>query len=328
MRIKLGVIGTGMAWHRLHLPALKRLSAKYEIVALCDIDEEKVKAAAQKLNISKEDTYTDYLDLLKREDIDTIDLLVPIKENYPIARDILISGKNLIAEKPFAAMPDEAEELITIKDERKLKVMVAENLRYEECYKIIKEIIYSKRLGEVNYFILHTGADFEADVKGDTFAKREWRQRPEFPGGIFLDGGIHDMALLRFLFGDMTDLSAKAIKQAKSYCEYQSIHCLLEFNNQVSGHYTYCSDSKEFNKNLIGLRIFFRDGELYLASKDSGKIELYFKNGKKTKIKFRPEQGYYNELLNYAEGDIVSTPEKEIGDIKLIHAILNKLKEK
>lgn len=327
MRIKLGVIGTGMAWHKLHLPALKRLSDKYEIVALCDIDEDKVLAAAKKLNISKENIYTDYLDLLRREDIDTIDLLVPIKENYPIARDVLIAGKNLIAEKPFAAMPDEAEELITIKDERKLKVMVAENFRYEECYKIIKEIVYSKRLGEVNYFMLHTGADFENDMNGDTFASREWRQRPEFPGGIFLDGGIHDIALLRFLFGEATDLCAKAIRQAKSYCEFQSIQCLIEFDDQISGHYTYCSDSKEYNKNLIGLRIFFREGELYLASKECGKIQLYLKNGKKVKIKFQPEQGCYNELLNYAEGNIISTPEKELGDIKLIHAILSKLKE-
>ncbi len=42
-KIKLGIIGTGMAWERLHYPALKQLSDKYEITAICDTDIDKAK---------------------------------------------------------------------------------------------------------------------------------------------------------------------------------------------------------------------------------------------------------------------------------------------
>ena len=35
-KIRLGIIGTGMAWERLHYPAILELGDKYEIVALCN----------------------------------------------------------------------------------------------------------------------------------------------------------------------------------------------------------------------------------------------------------------------------------------------------
>ncbi len=78
---------------------------------------------------------------------------------------------------------------------------MAENFRYAEENTIIKDILSQGVIGEALYFIQNTGADFQKEMLGNTFAAKEWRQHPEFEGGIFLDGAVHDIARMRFLFG-------------------------------------------------------------------------------------------------------------------------------
>ena len=68
-RVKLGVIGLGLAWERLHAPALDRLKDKFEVVAVCDKDVAKAKEVAQFLGIGEENAYGDYSKMLNREDI-------------------------------------------------------------------------------------------------------------------------------------------------------------------------------------------------------------------------------------------------------------------
>ena len=111
-KLRLGVIGTGFAWDRLHYPALKELSDKYEISAVCNKTIDKARGFAERIQLPSENIYGDYRELLKRTDLDVVDLAVPISENYEIAREVLLAGKNLIAEKPFAASPKSARELI------------------------------------------------------------------------------------------------------------------------------------------------------------------------------------------------------------------------
>lgn len=326
MRLRLGVIGTGFAWERLHYPALKQLTDKYEIVAVCNKTIEKAQNFAKQINLPDENVYSDYREMLKRDDIDVVDLLVPISENYEVAKDVLNAGKNLIAEKPFASTVQSAKELIEIKNSKNLKIMVAENFRYDECNNIIKQAIAQGAIGIVSHFIFNTGADFENDMITDTFSAKEWRQHPQYEGGSFLDGGIHDIALMRFLFGDALNVKAFGNKQDKEYCEYRNINTLLRFNGDIIGNYTYYSSSAELQTPPIGLRIFGSNGDIYLESKTCKNVIINYKDGKSEKRKFTPENGYYNEFINYYDGNIVSTPEKELGDIELIFRILNEVK--
>ena len=319
-KIRLGVIGTGMAWDRLHWPALQQLRDKYEIAAVCDTDIEKARAAAQQLGLAPDQVYTDHRVMLRREDIDAVDVLVPIPENFDVAQDVIRTGKGLIAEKPLAATLEGARDLIALKNRHGTKMMVAENFRYEEFSTVIKEAL--GQIGEVAYFIFNTGADFEKDMTSDTFAAKEWRQHPEFPGGIFLDGGVHDMALMRYLFGDAQDVQALAARQDKDYCPWRNINTLIQFAGGVIGSYNYWSSFGELSKPPVGLRIFGSLGEIVLESKECGVVQIHYRDGRSEQKTFAPEKGFYNELLSFYNGDIVSTPEKALGDMELIDRIV------
>lgn len=331
-KIRLGVIGTGMAWERLHWPALSRLTDKYEVRAVCNKTVEKAQSFAGSISLPLDRVYSDYRQMLMRDELDAVDALVPISENFEVARDVLNSGKHLIAEKPFASSPEAAKELIALKNGKGLTVLVAENFLYDEENRIIKALISDGALGEAVSFIHVTGAGFEKEREGDTFAAKEWRQHPAFEGGIFLDGGIHDIARMRFLFGDAEAVCAAGRPHDRDYCPYMAISALLRFKNGVSGQYVFFSSASELMKPPVGLRVYCTNGEIYLESKECGKVQVIYKDGRAEERAFTPAQGYYNELLNFwgalKNGDaIVSTPEKELGDIGLISAILRSVRE-
>ncbi len=148
-KIRLGVIGIGMAWERLHYPALTQLADKYEIVAVCDSERSKAEGFGNSISLPQSSIYDNFVPMLGRGDIDAVDVMVPIPENYEVYEAVILSGKNLIAEKPLASTPKSAEKLISLADKHNVKVMVAENFRYDEGNKILKEIITSGKIGEV-----------------------------------------------------------------------------------------------------------------------------------------------------------------------------------
>jgi len=326
MKLKLGVIGIGMAWDKLHQPALAQLEDCYEIVAMCDTEIEKAQGAAAALNLPAKQIYHDHKKLLTQSDIDVVLTLVPISENFEVARDVILAGKDLIAEKPLAATLEGAKELIALKNQHGIKMLVAENFRYEEFCTIIQEIITSGQIGQVAYFILNTAAGFEQGMTGDSFSAKEWRQHPNFAGGIFLDGGVHDMALMRCLFGEAQDVKALGTPQEKDHCPWRNINAIMRFEHGVIGSYNFYSPNAELAKPSVGLRIYGDLGEIILESKDCGVVQIYYRDGRQEQRQFVPARGYYNELRNFYENNnIVSTPEKELGDMEFLFRILEQL---
>ncbi len=332
-KIKLGIIGLGMGFDRLHLPALRRLDDIYEITSICDIDSNKRNMFKESLGLDDNNVYEDYKKLLADSNVEAVLTILPIEQNFEVAKAVINAKKHLMAEKPFASTIEGAKQLLQLASKNNAKVLVAENFRYHEEFNIIKSIIEEKKLGDVVYFIDNNISDFNEDKKGDAFAGKEWRQYPKFDGGIFLDGGIHHIAKLRHLFGEVESLCSFGKKMdGYEFCEFSSINSLLKFKNGVVGHYSYFNTGKETQAPLIGFRIFFTNGEIYLEEKNCGFINLTYKNGERELIQYKKEEGYYNEWKNFynaikKDEKIVSTMEKEIGDMVLLFAIFNGAKK-
>lgn len=332
-KIKLGIIGLGMAWEKLHFPALQRLSDKFEIKAVCDNDIHKARSEAQKLGLPSEnafDCHEKFLDTSSGLGIEACAVMVPIENNYDVAKSVISHRKHLIAEKPFASTMEGAKELHDLSRSKNVNVLVAENWRYDESMRIIKDIIESGRIGNVVYFIDNYVTEFTKEMLGDGFSSREWRQHPEFSGGIFLDSGVHHIAKMRYLFGEVRSLYATGRPSESDFCPYSSINAMLTFDNCVTGHYSYSNIMRETQAPLVGMRIFGTSGEIYLEDKACGYVNLSFKDGGREVIPYRPDQGYYNEYINFydalTEGlDIEVDPEKEIGDISVIFDILKSI---
>lgn len=327
-KLRLAVIGTGMAWERLHLPALKELKDYYEIVALSNTSEDKLKKAADEIGLTYDHIYTNYNDMLKGEQIDVVNIAVPIEMNYVVSEDVAKEGIDIICEKPLAPNEEQTAAYLKLQDKYNIKIMIAENYRYNEEYNIIKKLIEDKKIGDVLYFVKNNIANFEDTMIKDTFAAKEWRQHPDFKGGAILDAGVHDIAAFEYIFGDVDSVSAFGKPQNEEYAPYAVISSIMLFKNGVIGNYNYCVKGKELQAPLIGFRIFGTEGTIYLEDKTCGAINVMYKaDNKHEVINYTPERGYYNEFKNFYDAitgnkPIEVTPDVEAKDTRVIFTLL------
>ncbi len=329
-QLRLAVIGTGLAWERLHLPAIEQLQNEYRVVALCDENPGKLDQAAARLGIPQQDTYTDFKEMLNRDDIDVVDVAVPIPLNYEVAAACAKAGKHVILEKPLAPNMREAKKARDLAKKHDVQIMIAENYRYNDENNILRDLVEQKRIGEVIYFVRNDVACFPCNMSGDTFAGTEWRQHPEFEGGTFLDAALHDIAAVRHIFGPVDRVTAFGVPQSEDFSPYRSIHANMLFMNGVIGHFSYWPSGHEMQRPLIGTRIFGTEGMIYLEERSSGIINVAMKDGSSEQIPYQPDRGYYNEFLNFyralrGEEAVGVTPEMEFGDVRMVFEILDSL---
>lgn len=330
--LNIGVIGCGMAWNRLHLPAINRLNGKYTVVALSDISEKALNFSASSINLSKENLYLDYREMLKREDIDVVVVSVPIHLNYEIAKDVAMAKKNMICEKPLGETIEECTNFLKLEEEFGVKILIAENFRHDEENNILKEIIADMKVGKPISFIRNYTIDFSEQMKEDCFSAKEWRQHPKFKCGIFLDNCVHELAAIRYIFGGVEKLCAFGEGTDKEYTPYTSISALLKFHSGVNGYFSFWCEGKENQTPPLGFRILCTEGNIYLADKTCGCIEIYHNSGQVEKISYKPKEGYYNEFLNFYNAltnndKITTTPIIEFGDTKLIFDIISSIEK-
>ena len=89
-----------------------------------------------------------------------------------------------------------------------------------------------------------------------------------------------------------------------------------------------CDDDLAILNSIeIYLRIFGSLGEIVLESKECDVVQIHYRDGRSEQKSFVPEKGFYNELLSFYNGDIVSTPEKGLGDMELIFEILDQIQQ-
>lgn len=331
-KIRLGVIGTGLAWERLHYPALNELSDKYEIKALANRTKADAELFADKIGLPRENVHEDYRDMLKRNDIDAVDILVPIEQNYTVSADVAEAGFDFICEKPMAPDMEQAKKFLELAGNNKqLNIMIAENYRYSEEYNKIKQLVDEKRTGDVIYFIKNNVTCFPCGMSQDTYAGTEWRQHPRYPGGAFLDAALHDIAGMRYILGEIECVQAFGKPQEQDFNPYISINANILFKNGVIGQFNYYPSGMEAIKPMVGFRIFGTKGQIFLEDKTSGVITAGYNDGSTETITFTPERGYYNELLNFYNAvngteSILVTPEVEYGDVKTVFQILDSVK--
>lgn len=333
LKLKVGVIGTGLAWERLHYPAFQELADRYEITALCDVDRSRAEGWGSRLGLNiQRDVFTDFYAMLERPDLQVIDILVPITENHPVGEVAAKTGKAVILEKPMGATLEQALATKQIYERYDTKILIAENYRYSEEFNSIKDLVREKRVGSPVFFIYNSASCFPCAMTKDTFSATEWRQHPDYPGGDILDAAVHDLAGIRTIFGEIEHLQAYGVKQKDDFSPYAAITVNLKFFEGVIGEVSYYPAGREPQKPMIGLRIFCQEGMIYLEETKCGIINVFHNDGSQEQIPFRPERGYYNELLNLYNAVLYNepirvTPEVELGDVRTIFAILQSIKD-
>ncbi|MBR3692750.1 MAG: Gfo/Idh/MocA family oxidoreductase [Clostridia bacterium] len=194
------VIGCGNISRR-HTEALTA-SARAELVAVCDIREDRAKAAGEKFGVP---FYTDYRELLAREDIDSVHICTPHYLHAPIAIAALSAGKHVFTEKPMATTPEDCEAMIAAADAAGKYLGVCFQNRYKFINAKLRELvlsgIYGKPVGGKGIVTWYRDIPYYADSG--------WRGSfATEGGGVLINQSIHTLDLLLWTLGDPVDLRA------------------------------------------------------------------------------------------------------------------------
>ncbi len=150
-KLKIGIIGCGGIANNKHMPALKMLSDKIEMVAFCDIIEEKAIAAAEKFGTEDAKHYVDYKELLKDESIDVIHVCTPNRSHSFITIDSLEAGKHVMCEKPMAKTYEEAKAMLDAAKRTGKKLTIGYQNRQCPDNQFIKAAAVNDEFGEIYY---------------------------------------------------------------------------------------------------------------------------------------------------------------------------------
>jgi predicted dehydrogenase len=142
-----GVIGAGGIVRR-HAIAYRCLPEFAKLVAVADIDENRASAAKREHGFRE--TYTDYRDLLSRDDIDVVSICTPPRVHTPIVVDALNAGKHVLCEKPMARTLEEADQEIEAAERHpELKMSCVYQYRSDPTHQRVRQMIRDQSLGKI-----------------------------------------------------------------------------------------------------------------------------------------------------------------------------------
>ena len=197
--INVGVIGAGGIASTQHMPALEK-QPDVKILAVCDVNEESAKKAAERFSINH--VFTDYKKLLEMDEIDAVHVCTPNFLHMQPSVDASNAGKHVMVEKPIARNATEGAKIVEAARKNKKKLMVAQNMRFDANSQALKRFIDAGDLGEIYFARVHALRRRGIPNWG-VFTDKEKQG-----GGPLIDIGVHILDLTLFLMGHPKPISA------------------------------------------------------------------------------------------------------------------------
>ncbi len=251
--VSVGIIGCGLAATNLHGPVYRSLADRFKIVVVCDAAEKQAKDFSKM--VGDVPYVLDHREVLKRADVEAVDIVLPIHLHYPLTEQALQAGKHVFLEKPLAADLAEAERMVALADRYPHVKIVGENFRYRRALFRLKEHLEGGTIGRPYAAFCNLLAPFYlAD-----YARTPWRRQQQFTGGVVADVGIHWAAQLRLLFGDLTVDDAYG----------QSVNPDLGRMDSISFRYSNAQGLHGIMNLYLGVKDYFNEGILILGTEGS-----------------------------------------------------------
>lgn len=185
---RVGIIGCGGIANGKHLPSLSKLN-NVELVAFCDIVQERAEQAAGKYGIEGAQVTTDYKELLKDNTIDIIHVLTPNDSHAEISIASLEAGKHVMCEKPMAKTAADAKRMMETAKRTGKKLTIGYNNRFRNDSQYLKELCDAGELGHI-YFAKAHAVRRRAVPTWGVFLDEEKQG-----GGPLIDIGTHALDL-------------------------------------------------------------------------------------------------------------------------------------
>lgn len=206
-RKKVGFIGTGVIFDLNVLGYLNNPDVK--ITCLCNRTVAKAKEKVKNFNLDKKiPIYSDYREMLDKEDIDILEILLPHHlhaEATIYAAEKRIKG--ISVQKPIALTLEQADAMIDACKESGSILSIYENFLFAPHIKKAIELLEQDYIGDPSSIHIKTAMGGKGGWNIPVSAE-EWRKRPAEVGGaergspVLFDNGWHDFVLAHWFFNE------------------------------------------------------------------------------------------------------------------------------
>lgn len=187
-KIKTALLSYGMSGRVFHAPFLE-LHPGFELTGSWERSKKLIQH-----DYGHVKSYSSLEEVLD-DDIDLIIVNTPVETHFEYAKKALLSGKNVLVEKAFTATVAEAEELKALAKEKKLKLTVFQNRRWDSDFKTVKDVIDKGLLGEI------VEAEIHFDRYNPSLSPKIHKETFNPGAGILKDLGSHIIDQALCLFG-------------------------------------------------------------------------------------------------------------------------------
>lgn len=204
--IRAAIVGTGYI-AEFHARAIQVLE-HVELACVCDANLRSAEAFAGAWRVPS--VYDSLEAMLRDQRLDVIHILVPPDRHHSLAKTALQSGAHVFLEKPMCATVDEADELLALARDKKLRVGVNHNFMFTSAYQRVREIVRSGTLGPIDYASFNHFFEL-GQIRFGPFDS--WMLRA--PGNAILEIGPHLLSAVLDLVGKPNEITATADRKVE-----------------------------------------------------------------------------------------------------------------
>lgn len=198
--IRFGLLGCGAIAKR-HAEILASQSFGAKLAAVCDVNEGRAHAFAQKYNVP---AFGDIASMMQARGVDAVTVLTPSGLHAQHVEDLARFGQAIVVEKPMALSLDDADRMIAACDRHGARLFVVKQNRFNRPIIALKEALDAGRfgklvLGTIRVRWCRPQSYYDADA---------WRGTWAYDGGVLANQASHHIDLLEWLMGPVDSVAA------------------------------------------------------------------------------------------------------------------------
>ena len=198
--MKVGIIGAG----GIAVTMARTLNQMEDATAYAVASRSLEKAETFAKEHQVEKAYGSYEEMLQDPEVELVYVATPHSHHYECMKLALCYGKPVLCEKAFTANAEQAEEILSISEEKKLFVGEAMWTRFLPSRKMIDEVVSSGEIGQVHMITANLGYDIRMV---------ERLRNPALAGGALLDVGIYPLTFIRMITSSkITSIDTSCVK--------------------------------------------------------------------------------------------------------------------
>ena len=247
-----------------------------ELVAVCDIKEDRANAAAEEYGVK---AYTDYKEMIAKEELDAVHICLPHYLHTKVACYAFEHGVNVISEKPMDVDYASAENAVKLAKEKGVLYGVIFQCRYNNSAQLVKRAVTSGKLGR----IISARSTLTWTRSDDYYSHSDWKGTwDKEGGGVIIDQAIHSMDLVNWIIDSEVESISVGMENRghKKVFVEDSAEGLVKYKNGTSYGFwcmnNYgCDEPIEIRLYCENGKVVFNYDDAYIDYKDGTHEEAH-----------------------------------------------------